>query len=229
MTHSRLRRVQGLLAAQPPELPGPDLCVLAARVVDVDGAGILLRGGAHQGLLCSSNPLASRVDGLCAALGEGPAMDASRQGVFALEPDLARPEQVRWPIFAPSALTAGVGAIFSFPLRVGSVLVGAMTLYNRRPGSLSDDQHGDALLMATIALHLVLQNQAGARPGDLADGLSAGAGDAEVHQASGMISAQLGVGVAEALVRLRARAYADDRPVLDVARDVVHRRLRLDA
>ncbi len=157
-------------------------------------------------------------------------MDASRHGLFVLEPDLAQPREVRWPVFAPSAVSAGIGAVFSFPLRVGVVVMGAMTLYNSAPGSLSDDQHTDALLMATIVLHLVLENQASAPPGRLGDGLSgAGIGEAEVHQASGMLSEQLGVGVAEALVRLRARAYADDRSVLDVARDIVHRRLRLDA
>lgn len=43
-----------------------------------------------------------------------------------------------------------------------------------------------------------------------------------------MFSVQLGVSVAEALVRLRARAYTDDRPLLDMARDSVDRRLRLD-
>ena len=41
-----------------------------------------------------------------------------------------------------------------------------------------------------------------------------------------MISAQLGVSLAEALVRLRARAFAEDRLVAEVAADVVARRLR---
>jgi hypothetical protein len=49
---------------------------------------------------------------------------------------------------------------------------------------------------------------------------------AEVHQAAGMISVQLGMGVEEALTRLRAHAYAEDRRLADVARDVVARRLR---
>ena len=50
-----------------------------------------------------------------------------------------------------------------------------------------------------------------------------------VHQASGMVSAQLGVSVGEALVRLRAYAFGNDRPLTDVARDVVARKLRFDA
>jgi hypothetical protein len=48
-----------------------------------------------------------------------------------------------------------------------------------------------------------------------------------VHQASGMISEQLGIGIADALVRLRAHAYAEGRKVDAVAADVVARVLRI--
>ena len=49
-----------------------------------------------------------------------------------------------------------------------------------------------------------------------------------VHQASGMVAAQLEIGVGEALVRLRAYAFANDRSLSEVAEDVVARRLRLE-
>jgi len=51
---------------------------------------------------------------------------------------------------------------------------------------------------------------------------------AEVSQATGMLMAQLGIDAAEALVRLRAYAYAADRSAVDVARDILDRRLRLE-
>jgi hypothetical protein len=41
-----------------------------------------------------------------------------------------------------------------------------------------------------------------------------------------MVREQLGVPIEEAFVRLRARAFASGRPVADVARDVVGRRMR---
>jgi hypothetical protein len=47
----------------------------------------------------------------------------------------------------------------------------------------------------------------------------------EVHQATGMVQAQLDVSATEAFARLRAHAYRTDRPIEDVARDVVSRRL----
>ena len=49
---------------------------------------------------------------------------------------------------------------------------------------------------------------------------------AEVHQATGMVSVQLGVSAAEALARMRAYAFVHNRLLIDVARDVVARRLR---
>ena len=42
-----------------------------------------------------------------------------------------------------------------------------------------------------------------------------------------MLTEQLGVGIAEAFVRLRGYAYAHDRRLTDLARDIVTRRLRL--
>ncbi|MFF4804048.1 ANTAR domain-containing protein [Streptomyces sp. NPDC001351] len=53
-----------------------------------------------------------------------------------------------------------------------------------------------------------------------------GAYRAEIDQASGMVMVQLGVGIEEAFVRLRAYAYAHGRRLADVAADVVARQLR---
>jgi steroid delta-isomerase-like uncharacterized protein len=50
---------------------------------------------------------------------------------------------------------------------------------------------------------------------------------AVIHQATGMVSVQLDVGMAIALVCLRSHASAAGRPLADVAADVVARRLRL--
>jgi hypothetical protein len=48
-----------------------------------------------------------------------------------------------------------------------------------------------------------------------------------VHNAVGITSVQAGLSVTEALIRLRAHAFIHDRPVKDVALDVVARTLRL--
>jgi len=51
---------------------------------------------------------------------------------------------------------------------------------------------------------------------------------AEVHQATGMLSVELGISIDEAFVRSRAHAFGDRRALRDVARDVVTRRLTLE-
>ena len=48
---------------------------------------------------------------------------------------------------------------------------------------------------------------------------------AEVHQATGMVLVQLDITPKDAFARLRAYAFAQRRPLSDVARDVVARRL----
>jgi hypothetical protein len=123
----------------------------------------------------------------------------------------------------------GVRAIFGFPLQVGAVRLGALNLYCNRPGPLDDEQHADALVMADVAAQALLVLQANAPPGGLAAELEA---DADfqyvVHQASGMVSVQLDVSVAQALVRLRAYAFGNDGSLTEVARNVVERRLHFD-
>ncbi|MDX6556323.1 MAG: hypothetical protein QOD86_2518, partial [Miltoncostaeaceae bacterium] len=204
------------------------LCALAAAAVGVAGAGVMVEGADQRAPLCSSGSLAARILDLCLTLGEGPGRDAHQGGAPVAEPDLAAPRRARWPSFAPPALGAGAAALFSFPLRVGAVRLGALTLHGERPGPLSDDQHADALVMAWVVVSGILAQQAEAPPGALARELAALSDSrAEVHQACGMISAQLEIGIAAAAVRLRAHAYAEDRPLAEVAREVVARRLRL--
>lgn len=118
--------------------------------------------------------------------------------------------------------------MFGFPLRVGAVRLGVLDLYQERPGPLNDDQHANALVMADVLAQWVLDVQADARPGALAEELERG-GDFHfvVHNAAGVVSVQLGVTVTEAMIRLRAYAFSSERRLRDVAEDVVARKLRL--
>ena len=121
-------------------------------------------------------------------------------------------------------------AVFGFPLQVGAVRLGALNLYRDRPGPLTDDQHADALVMADVAAQAVLVMQANAPPGSLAAELEAAAtSTSSCTKPSGMVAAQLEVSVGQALIRLRAYAFGNDRPLIEVAEDVVARRLRFDA
>jgi hypothetical protein len=84
--------------------------------------------------------------------------------------------------------------------------------------------------MADIAAQALLVLQANAPPGQLAVELEACSDfQTAVHQASGMVAAQLDVGVGQALIRLRAYAFGNDRPLTQVAEAVVEKSLRFDA
>jgi hypothetical protein len=225
---ARYRRILGLVADGGPTALTRKLCAISAQVVSVSGAGVMVEDAVNRAPLCSSDATAARILDLCFTLGEGPGLDAHQGGVPVAEPDLALPRRTRWPSFSPPALSAGAAAIFSFPLHVGGVRLGALTFHQARAGPLSDDQHADALAMASVVVNAILAHQAEAPPGALASELAALSDSrAEVHQACGMISVQLDVSLAEASVRLRAHAYADGRPLAEVARDVVERRLCL--
>jgi len=154
-------------------------------------------------------------------------VDAFQSDAPVLEPDLADPAQRRWVGFTDPALKAGARAVFGFPLHVGALRFGALNLYRDRPGPLTDEQRADALVMADVAAEALLLMQANAPPGALAAELATEANTRSVvHQAAGMMSAQLEVSVAQALIRLRAYAFSHERRLVDVARSVVDLRLR---
>lgn len=229
MAGERLLRILTRLSSEGGPEPGVlAVCVLSVELAGVSGAGIMLMTeDVPWGSLCTTDDVSAAVEDLQFALGEGPCLDAHLDDRPVLEPDLAAPASFRWPAFSAPAVDAGVRAIFGFPLRLGAVRVGALNLYRDRPGPLSEDEYADTLIMAGVAANAVIVAQADAPAGTLARDLDETADlQVVVHQASGMVSVQLGVDVREALVRLRAYAFGHERALRDVARDVVARRLR---
>jgi hypothetical protein len=238
MTDSRSARIWSLVAAQAARHGGPvsaaDACVAAVAAVEVTGAWLMAARGAEAGHLMRVTDQASELLAeLQVTLGEGPGPDAAASGGPVLASDLDEKEALRrWPAFAPAARQAGAAAIFSFPLQLGAIRTGVMSLYRVRSGPLSAFQLGDALIFADTATVLLLD----AHDRSARSGWSAGPGGqpadltrhrAEIDQATGMLTEQLDVGIAEAFIRLRAYAYAHDRRLSDLARDIVARRLRL--
>lgn len=234
MAGDRLLRILTMLSAvssaSTSEPEPARLCEVCADVSLMTGAGIMLMtGGTQQGSVCSSNAVSALIEELQFTLGEGPCVDAHAEDRPVLEADLADPAVPRWLAFAPPAVAAGARAVFGFPLRVGGVRLGALNLYRDRPGPMSDEQHADSLVLAEVAARGVLAMQAHAPPGALSAELEEGANFRfVVHQASGMVAAQLGVSVGEALARLRAYAFGNDVLLTEVAEAIVARKLRLD-
>jgi hypothetical protein len=206
------------------------LCQFAVDEMALSGCALVLMAGAESAsMLAGAGRHASTVSGLQMELGEGPCLQAHASGVPVFLPDLAVENANRWPTFAAAALAAGVHAEFSLPLTVGPDGIGTLDLCRDRPGMLSDEHLADALVTADIARDAVLYQQYTPGGRGLAELLDTGGTDRIViHQATGMIAAQLNDTTSNALARLRAAAFASGRPMYDIAQDVVARQVRFD-
>jgi hypothetical protein len=197
---------------------------LCARTVPVSGVGLaLMTDDGPAGTVAATDGTALQLEELQFSLGEGPCVDASRTGRPVLQPDLARTAPARWPAFAAGAEAAGLTAVFAFPLRVGGIRVGVLDLYRTTVGVLSAEELVDALSFADAATALLLHLPGRAAGWDLpAASLTMFDDRAEVHQATGIVSVQAAVSLQEALLLLRARAFADQRLIGELALDVLN-------
>ena len=210
-THVRNPDSWGLCGPFMAELP-----VSGALLSIVDSHG-------HRATVRATDPVAARWDELELELGDGPLHDAMVDSRPQLVPDVAASRIS--PLLGSPLGRLGVRALFTFPLIMGSATVGVAGLYRTRPGALSAESLARAIALArsaTIpavreALRLA-ENEVETDDRETRPGLRR-----EVHQATGMISAQLDVSTTEAFARLRAYAIATNRSITAVSLDVVDR------
>ncbi len=198
-------------------------CVLG---LDVDGAAIsLLTASTSRETLCATDATAELLEDLQFSLGEGACMEAALTGRPVLVPDLHHSTETnRWPIFAAAVMEQSeVGALFAVPLQWGTINLGVLDLYRNAPGSLRNAQLRDAINSANIAALMLLGVRTDPGDGEWLD--HSLHGRAEIHQATGMVLVQLGISATDALARMRAYAFVEQRLLGEVARDVVTRRL----
>lgn len=213
------------------------LCDAALRLLPVAGASLSLLGGEGPFVtLCASDAVAARLAEIQYTLGEGPCRAAVRARAPVLCVDLAEgPDSRRWPLFAQQATAAGARSAFSIPLGEADGVLGTLDLYDREPRMLDDAELGTALHAArAITWALATHHQHHSeRSHDTDPGVGwlekAENSYAEVYKAVGMLMVRLDVTAGEAMARLRARAFAQDRSVTEVARDVVDRADDFDA
>ncbi|MEV5797825.1 GAF and ANTAR domain-containing protein [Streptomyces collinus] len=246
---SRSARIQVLVAEQA-ALRGArvglvDVCTAAVAALPVGGAGVsaMSRDRASHPL-CSTDSVSQQLEELQLTLGEGPCVDAFVLGSSVLCTDLLAAElQRRWMVFADAALEAGARAVFAFPLQIGAISPGVLDLYSSTSVELDADEVADAMAFADTATLLLLDagisetgvpsdtgapgtDMTGTDRPDAASFDDLGGYRAEIDQATGILMVQLGVGVEEAFIRLRAHAYARGTRISVVAADVVAHRLR---
>jgi GAF domain-containing protein len=212
------------------------LCEACVLLFDIDAAAIsLVFDGASSGTLGSSGAAGRTYDELQFTLGEGPCLDSVATRSPVLVADLADPDNNRWPIYGPALLSHQIRGVFAMPVLVAGEHIGALDLFRAQPGRLEEGHLAGAIVAAELAgvpLLDVMNDDLLAAVNDPESNAWAelhALSRAEVSQATGMLVAQLGVEPAEALIRLRAHAYATGRSSTDVARDILDKRLTLEA
>lgn len=204
------------------------LCAALVRVTPAGGAGMtVLVDGAPPMVVAFAGRHAEQLEELQLTVGEGPCVDAARLRRPVFEADLVGAGARRWPAYGPAAQALDVEAVFAFPLQVGAACAGVLDVYRAEPGSLPREAVLDAFAFADLALAILLEDQQDAvdrSPDHDVDGLPT---PAILYQAQGMVMIQLGGTLAEAMVRIRAHAYAQDRRLNDIADDITSGKLAL--
>jgi hypothetical protein len=208
--------------------PAETFCTCCRDLLGVDGVSISLASSLDLASVCTTNVSIAAFEELEFMLGEGPSADALASGEPTSPDQLPGELAEAWPTFNAAAGETGLRRVHAFPLNVGAASLGVLTLFSNSTAHLSTAQHEDALIAADALVHVILgahgATPAGAEPVAIRD---AGSFRAEIHQASGMLSVQIGCSVADALVQLRGQAYALDKPIAELASDVIQRRVRL--
>jgi hypothetical protein len=209
------------------------LCAGCVEFLGVDGAGLsVVSGGAFFSVgVCGA--LIGEVEQLQFTLGEGPCLDAVSRSAPVLVADLTGPDTRRWPVFAGAVARLGVRAVFALPVAVAGFPVGVLSLCRHQPGPLTGPASTGVFLAAELAV-LPLLDVMGTDMRGAVNDVGSPAWDelgsmlrSEVYQASGVLVVQLGVPPAEAMLRLRAHAFATDTTVSDVAHQILDHTLYL--
>jgi hypothetical protein len=202
------------------------LCSACVRVLPIRRAAILVQER-DVGLQpwCASDPLAARMEAAQVTTGQGPALDAVVAGVPVLVDDVAAGQE-RWPAFAAALSAAGAaGSLIAVPLQLGVVRFGVLDLYREAPGRpdpavISAGLHIADLVIAQLVAGSAQSAHAAAQWWD--QPLTS----RTIHQAAGIVIAQLGIRAPDAYARLRVYAVAHGLSLAEVAELVVGNHIR---
>jgi len=129
------------------------------EVIPVDGAGVLLMSSdTEHHFVAASDDVILDVEALQMDLQEGPCLQAYRSGLHVAVRDLAR--DTTFTRFSPAATQAGLGAVYSFPLRLDDRQLGALELYAKAPLDLSQPDLVGAQILADVAAAYLFNAQA---------------------------------------------------------------------
>ncbi|WP_327637542.1 ANTAR domain-containing protein [Kribbella sp. NBC_00482] len=212
----------------------PRLISAIAELLGARSVGItLLNSQRITASAIASDAVAAAAQDLEVTLGEGPVHDATASSSLVVVPKELLPR--RWRHYSPAISELGVHSLAVAPLGVRGSCVGALAVFD--PASPEPARRltkylqeiADALTHTMLLTRTTIAQLAEESPPDgMETLLEAPDFSAVVHQATGMVAAQVGCNVADALALIKARAFVDNEQVSTVARQLVDRRLRLE-
>ncbi len=207
--------------------PHTSLCEWFVSTLPVEHAAISTLGDPFDlETVCSSDEIAAGLERMQLELGVGPCWQAKVTGIPALIPDLDASGDISWVDLLASAQSRGVRSTYAFPMTVGTVDVGVVDLFARKANALGPREVEDAWAMADVAALRVLDDLLGNLSGWARAG---GLPKRSIHQATGMVMAQLGIPSDDALVVIRAHAFATGTPIRDIAEAIIRRDIDFSA
>lgn len=194
----------------------------------MDGAAVSTLGDLlGTETLYASDDLVARVDELQFDLGEGPCWEAVSTASVVYDPDLKAGYDRRWPVFRKAVAGEDVGALYALPMTIGTLQVGAIDLYAREPRVIDPEllEQGEAManLVARDVFKRTLQQVGRDAQQEDANPLSRRV----IHQATGMVLAQLGLSASDARLVIEGHAFAAGTTVMEIAQRIVDRDLVL--
>ncbi len=192
------------------------------ELLDADAAGIMLAdGNGTLQVLASSSHVMETLE-LYELQGEsGPCLDAFRSGEPVTPPDLAA-MRGSWPEFTAQAEAAGYSSVQAIPMRLREEVIGALNVFRRRAGALTDGDLKLGRALADVATVALITERTMTARQLLADQLQeALVSRVLLEQAKGMLAERAGIDPGAAFELMRTRARRSGTTLLDVARAVV--------
>ncbi|MGY4712840.1 GAF and ANTAR domain-containing protein [Mycolicibacterium sp. CBM1] len=201
-----------------------ELTERCAELLDIAAAGFLLADPLQRlHLLAATTERTRALELFQLQAEEGPCIECFRTAEPVLIPDIGA-ELHRWPRFVPAAVDAGFAAVHAVPMRAAGSVLGALGLFDTRPGELSEADRLVGQTLAHVACVAVLQERPPTAATVVSPLRSALAGRVQVEQAKGFLSEMLGVSVNEAFGLLRTYSRTRGEHLTDVARRLMRDR-----
>ncbi len=200
----------------------------SAALLDATDAGILLADGTGRlEVVASTDERSQLVELMQLGHDGGPCVECFTSGLTITIPDISEVHD-RWPLFRNAALAQGFHALHAVPLRLRDKTIGSLNLFRDQAGELGEFDVVAARALADVATIGILQERA-VRESDVITEQLQRALDSRViiEQAKGVTAYIKQVTVDEAFRLIRAYARDHQRGIVDVAGDIVQRRLTL--